>query len=247
MATKAFRITSGSLALRLAKVGAATVVLIGVLASIPIGPARSGERGFLLARADQGAVPQTKGEPAGADEERLAQRAFAQQIMKDNCLICHAQEMIAGQRLTMPQWKAEVEKMIGWGAPLPPEQAAPLIEYLGQQYSETQPVEKPSRMTYEQAVATVRPEASASELHGDSEGGAKLYSTHCMNCHAPNAQGAELGPNLVGIATLLRPSEYLAVVNDGLRRMPGFKTLVTPQQAIDILVWLRKQKYPSRG
>ena len=45
--------------------------------------------------------------------------------------------MTASQRLTAKQWKAEVEKMIGWGAPVPVDEAAALIEDLASRYPDT--------------------------------------------------------------------------------------------------------------
>ena len=46
------------------------------------------------------------------------------------CLSCHAADMVAQQKLTEKQWTASVTKMVGWGAPVPEDKRAELIEYL---------------------------------------------------------------------------------------------------------------------
>jgi thiosulfate/3-mercaptopyruvate sulfurtransferase len=46
------------------------------------------------------------------------------------CQICHAAQHLLQQRLTAAQWKATLDKMAGWGAPVAPEEAGPMLEYL---------------------------------------------------------------------------------------------------------------------
>ena len=54
----------------------------------------------------------------------------------------------------------EIDKMIGWGAPVPPEMKSPLLEYLVNEFSnpETSPVAPPERITFRAALALSRPE-----------------------------------------------------------------------------------------
>ena len=78
------------------------------------------------------------------DEEREIRRVEAKRSFVENCLMCHGEDMTARQRLTTKQWTAEVEKMVGWGSPLPPDRKQPLIDYLGETYPSTQPT--PPRM-----------------------------------------------------------------------------------------------------
>ncbi len=50
------------------------------------------------------------------DDEDVAYReAMVRKSLEENCLICHTEDLIASQRLTPAQWKAEVEKMVNWG------------------------------------------------------------------------------------------------------------------------------------
>ncbi len=83
--------------------------------------------------------PSTRSLPPGEpdeDDETSFRDALAHKSLLENCLICHTEDVIAGQRLTPVQWKAEVDKMVGWGSPLPKEDATPLIDYLARHYSD---------------------------------------------------------------------------------------------------------------
>lgn len=46
------------------------------------------------------------------------------------CLLCHSASMSAQQRLSEKQWAKEVDKMIGWGAAVPPDRRDELVAYL---------------------------------------------------------------------------------------------------------------------
>jgi hypothetical protein len=54
-------------------------------------------------------------------------------------MICHTEDVIAGQRLTPSQWKAERDKMVPWASLLPRDATAPLVEYLAKRYSDHEP------------------------------------------------------------------------------------------------------------
>lgn len=178
------------------------------------------------------------------EEEREFQAGIARRAMQENCLICHSEEIITTQRLTLPQWKAEVEKMVGWGSPLPADQQQPLISYLASQYTVGTPRTSPATTSYDAALANVRPQHDRSSADSsDSDRGGKLYGLHCANCHGPDAQGAELGPNLVEKPVLLRPGDYHEIVRKGRRRMPGLQTVLSPAQEDDVLAWLRRRHY----
>jgi mono/diheme cytochrome c family protein len=157
--------------------------------------------------------------------------------------MCHAEEMTARSRLTEKQWATEVDKMIGWGSPVPVEQKGPLLDYLISAFSDPvkSPVPPPQRITFRAALATVRAEGPAPT--GDAPRGSALFVQHCATCHGPDARGADLGTCLVEKPVLLRPADFAAVVHDGRHRMPGFASALKPEQAADILVWLRTLRF----
>lgn len=53
---------------------------------------------------------------------------------RNACLSCHNEDLMRGQKLTKVQWEREVEKMVRWGAQVPPEQKASLIEFLAARF-----------------------------------------------------------------------------------------------------------------
>jgi mono/diheme cytochrome c family protein len=181
--------------------------------------------------------------PGDDDQDREERLALGKQSFQDNCLICHNEEMSSSQRLSAKQWLAEVDKMIGWGAPVPPEQKSALTEFLSGTYTETAPRQPLARMTIAQALDRLRPEppARAAEPGAVGRGGA-LYAANCANCHGANARGADLGTNLVGRPVLFRASEFGDIVRKGRHRMPGFVQALSPAQESDILAWLLEQR-----
>jgi len=198
--------------------------------------------GLLGLASHQAAQPPT----ASDDDDDAAYLAkVAERQLEENCLICHEASMITRQRLTPVQWKAEVEKMVSWGAPLPAEARQPLTDYLSRLYSDRQPLPEPPRMATRETGSLELPAPGPPVLpHGNPAAGERLYAANCANCHGPKALGAELGPCLVEKAILAHPEAYHRVVRDGLRKMPGFRSALTAAQQEDLLSWLRQQRYP---
>jgi mono/diheme cytochrome c family protein len=181
------------------------------------------------------------------DDEAGLPEAVVRRSLEENCLICHTEDMIAGQRLTPAQWKAEVDKMIGWGAPLPKESAGPLVEYLAKRYSDREPAPVPSRSRLKDVDSYEVPRArgTVSVAGGDLARGERLYAANCATCHGPTGLGGDLGPALVGKAILDCPEDYDRIVNQGLRRMPGTRLTLRPKDQAEILAWLRRRSYPG--
>jgi mono/diheme cytochrome c family protein len=177
------------------------------------------------------------------DDEELQERlALGRQSFQDNCLMCHGEELVAGQRLTAKQWAAELDKMIGWGAPVPADQKTVLLDYLNSRYSDKTPVQPPDRISLAEAFALLRPEPAAPGAEvGDAARGGRLYAAHCATCHGADARGGDLGTNLVARPVLFRAAEFAEVVRKGRRRMPGFALTLTPSQEADIRAWLIQQ------
>ena len=49
---------------------------------------------------------------------------------RNSCLGCHNEDLMRGQKLTRVQWEREVEKMVRWGAQVPGDQKAGIVDYL---------------------------------------------------------------------------------------------------------------------
>jgi mono/diheme cytochrome c family protein len=178
-----------------------------------------------------------------ARQEREESRILLQRTVRENCSICHSDEMIASQRLTPKQWKAEVDKMVGWGSPLTKEQQEPVVDFLAAEYPPDAAPARLARLTIAEAAKFDQPEPLAKPVTGDPARGEPLHARNCANCHGPDGQGAELGTNLVEKPVLLRPAEFSEVVKRGRGRMPGFAAILDPSAEADILAWLRTRRY----
>lgn len=194
--------------------------------------------------AAKGAAPAQPTPPAAGgdeDEEEAAYReAMAKRALTDNCLICHEEGMFTGQRLTAAQWKAEVDKMISWGAMMPDADRGNVEAYLSKHFGEKSPVPPPGRV--------VLADLPTREIPGDpkegSDGadlakGGQVYLVVCASCHGPTALGTELGPALADRAVLTHAGDYHKTVRDGLRKMPAMNAMLNADQQRDILAWLR--------
>lgn len=55
-------------------------------------------------------------------------------IVQARCVACHDLRLIEQQRLDVDGWRREVDKMIGWGAAVTPEEREGLVAYLARRY-----------------------------------------------------------------------------------------------------------------
>jgi mono/diheme cytochrome c family protein len=191
-----------------------------------------------------GPSPLSAQEPA--EDEAALRRALGERSFRENCLICHGPEMTTGQRLSADQWKAEMVKMLDWGAPVPAEQVADLTDWLIAEFPPGKPVEPPpivpaGVLDGAAAPGPIEPRPSA----GEPARGRDLYAQHCATCHGADAQGGDLGPNLVERPVLLRDEDWSAAVLTGRRRMPGYAEVLTPRQSDEIRAWLLGRTYTA--
>ena len=177
------------------------------------------------------------------DDDREFRRSAMQRSVRENCLYCHSDEMIRAQRLTETQWKAEVEKMVGWGSPLPKEDHQSLIGFLASEYPADAPPDPLARISYQDAEALKRPDSTPELKNGEASRGGPVYVKNCANCHGPEGQGSDLGPSLVEKPVLWRVADYTEVTRHGRGRMPGFRSTVKPAEEADILAWLRSKRF----
>jgi DMSO/TMAO reductase YedYZ molybdopterin-dependent catalytic subunit len=71
-----------------------------------------------------GGPPGLPPQPAAADIPPFPDK------VKQTCLGCHGQDMIAGQHLTRTQWEREVDKMTRWGAAVTPDDRPEIVDFL---------------------------------------------------------------------------------------------------------------------
>ena len=165
----------------------------------------------------------------------------AHAMIVDDCLSCHAEQMLAQQRLTPKQWGNVVKKMQGWGAPVEPDRVEPLAAYLAAKYGpEAGPYRVPT-IAPADAAAAVAPTPDGAFAGGDAGRGANAYHELCATCHADDAGGAALGVRLADRPLLYRASDFAQVVRAGRGRMPAFRAEDMPDLRIaDLLAHLRK-------
>jgi hypothetical protein len=68
------------------------------------------------------------GQPAAQDNPLPAGRN--REIVSGRCIICHSLETVAQQRQDRAGWEAILDRMISYGAPIPPEDKSIILEYL---------------------------------------------------------------------------------------------------------------------
>jgi len=66
---------------------------------------------------------------APAAEPAPAPPPFPPEV-KNSCIGCHGEDMIAGQKLTRAQWERELDKMTRWGASVKPENRDTILDFL---------------------------------------------------------------------------------------------------------------------
>ena len=93
----------------------------------------SKERAPRIARRERRERQAASAAPA-AGQAALGLAEEGRALVKNACLSCHSEEMLAQQRLTPAQWTKIVTKMVGWGANLEPKDTAPLIAWLAATY-----------------------------------------------------------------------------------------------------------------
>ena len=165
------------------------------------------------------------------------------QLVEQNCMMCHTQDMLTQQHLTPAQWQKTVTKMQGWGSPLDADDAARVATYLAGRYSPKSPVTGRVMLPLS---AVERNVLSAGEaVPGDPGRGEPLYAQACAGCHGADARGGPVAPALYGRPVISRPDAWRDMVQNGRRKMPSFAHL-TEAQVFDLLAWVRVASRKSR-
>lgn len=178
--------------------------------------------------------------PAPPSAAPILSNTAAHALIVDNCLSCHAEEMIAQQRLTPAQWGNVVKKMHGWGAPVEPENIDPLVAYLAATYGPSAGPYRVSTLSATEAAAAIAPLPDGPFASGDAKRGAVAYHELCATCHAEDARGAAMGVCLADRPLLYRAADFARVVRTGRGRMPAFREQDIPDHSVaDLLAYLR--------
>jgi mono/diheme cytochrome c family protein len=154
-----------------------------------------------------------------------------------NCMGCHAEEMLAQQRLTSAQWSNVVKKMAGWGATIEPENVPALVAYLSANYGPDAGPWVAAKIGASQAADELAALDDGPFAGGDAERGRARFAERCAPCHGDDARG-KLGLNLVDRPLLYRGTDFAAVVRRGRGKMPPLPS--TDQEIADTLAHLRR-------
>ena len=179
-------------------------------------------------------------------EEREDRVLRGRKVFQESCLICHSAELSESQAITEAQWAAEIDKMIGWGAPVAKDERDDLQLYLAETFVRRDHAPGPGRMSADQVEAEGRADARPEALAGsDPARGGPLFASQCAACHGSDGRGGNVGNNLVEKPVLLRPAEFHQVIVEGRHKMPSFRIALNTDQERDILAWLRRQGEPT--
>ena len=174
-------------------------------------------------------------------EERSA---FFNQRLQLHCNVCHSSEMIEQQRLTLAQWQAEVQKMIGWGATLPKEYSGLMAEHLSKSY----PPGHKAKIGFLEPEKAFSESAQTDQSQVDSKAAtnpqvAELFRNQCSNCHGTSGEGNEIGPRLTGRPILAFSQRFSEHIEQGKGRMPAFQKTIPSADTQALRRWLLGQSF----
>jgi mono/diheme cytochrome c family protein len=200
------------------RAGRLTVVLLAVLLPVGCGERAAQEQGGATRASKVVQGPGSTGASAALDEMR------AREIVTQQCLACHGEEMLAQQRLTVKQWTAVLAKMHDWGAGLEADEVGPLAAHLARRHGAGQPAFEPQAVPAAVKQA-VEPLPDGRFSGGTPERGKTLYGEVCAGCHGVDGRGTLQGVCLVDRPLLYRAAEFAEVVRRGRGLMPPYPAL----------------------
>lgn len=162
-------------------------------------------------------------------------------VVKNGCLSCHAEDMLAQQRLTPAQWTKTVTKMQGWGANVEPHEVAPLATWLAARYGLDAGGWEPSAAKPNEVAAELERTEDGPFANGSAERGKALFVDKCSGCHGADARG-HIGVMLVDRPLLWRAADVASVVRRGRGKMTP--TPLSDAQIADVLAHLRSLTNP---
>ncbi|MGE3977763.1 MAG: cytochrome c [Nitrospira sp.] len=162
------------------------------------------------------------------DEDRRART-----LLHSRCAMCHSTDLIFQQSLDTGRWKAEVDRMVKWGAPIDKEDQTLLVAYLSRHYgTENSGIRaEPNQMKDQHADPAVF-------TQGRAENGKALYGAHCADCHGAQGEGHD-APSLAANPILTMNLVFVELVRQGRGNMPPWDSALSPQEIADIQAWLK--------
>jgi len=183
-------------------------------------------------------APATPAAPAGTPAAPAAATAPGLEIVRNDCLACHSEDLLKQQRLTRAQWARTIDKMHTWGAPTEPENIEPLTAYLAATYGPDAGAFAPEPLAADKTAALFAPAPGGDASGGDRGRGQTVYGDQCAACHEEGARGGPDGVALAGRRILDRPADFASLLRSGRGRMPDFSG-ITDAELADLLAYLR--------
>jgi uncharacterized membrane protein len=72
--------------------------------------------------------------PTPANTSSGSSTSAGQALMQERCSVCHALDRVTSAHKSAAEWKITVDRMIGHGAQLTPQEEQTLIDYLASNY-----------------------------------------------------------------------------------------------------------------
>src|SRR5262245_40396283 len=153
----------------------------------------------------------------------LALAQTPDELVAQNCRICHTQSLLDQQRLGAAGWTKTVEKMAGWGAQIEKADQPAVAQLLLTRTPTVSVVFVPEKIDVSKAAALFAPLPDGKLAKGDAARGAASFAEKCAPCHGANARGDKLGPSLSGRLLLQRAPDFARAVRTSSGRMPAFE------------------------
>ncbi|MEA2751985.1 MAG: cytochrome c oxidase cbb3-type subunit [Myxococcales bacterium] len=179
---------------------------------------------------------------AGADASAASAASAAadgKTLVRNACLSCHTEHMLAQQRLTAAQWQKTVAKMVIWGANLDPKEIEPVVAYLVSTSGPNAGPYVPDSVPAGDALTEIAALPDDPFPAGDIERGKALFINKCSGCHGQDGRGA-LGVALVDKPFLYRAVEFSRTVRRGRGKMIPIP--LSDAEIGDVLAYLRSMK-----
>jgi mono/diheme cytochrome c family protein len=78
----------------------------------------------------------------------------------------------------------------------------------------------------------------------DGSTGEDVYQRSCASCHGGSGEGSS-GPSLVDVAERLSRDDHVAIVRDGLGKMPGWSGTLSPDEIEAVVDYEREVLSPG--